>query len=492
MMMMTRPLLLTGLAALGIALTMAPVRAVTTGIAAIGLSGGQNPPGQNPPPPTTPQSSQGQISVSLNNPGSHPLLAIPAFTGAGADAELLAAAKAVADVLWNDLDFEQEFEMVSKEAAARIPIAESPETLPYDRWQEVGANYVVLGNVHRDAKGLSVDIRLIGVRGDERGKQKFGYGYNGCTLTNARACAHAISDDMHQKIRGVDGVAQSHMAFTSDRDALRMTGRTAAGADQSKEIYFSDYDGANQYRVTVNQSLNLHPAWAPDGQTLAYTSYSSGYPDVYVLNIFQARAPMRPAAGDEKRQNELPAWSPDGTKIAFASSREGGLDIFVMNRDGSNLHNITNSRRESVANMSPTWSPSGTQIAFTSDRGGSNQIYIVSADGTGLERLTSDASPTDRPTWSPAPFNTIAYAAGPGPGHDIWLIDVTTRKTIQLTDGIGNNESPSFAPNGRHVAFRTSRYGKDQIAIVGVNGKIQRQVTQTGNNTSPSWSRIPR
>jgi TolB protein len=173
------------------------------------------------------------------------------------------------------------------------------------------------------------------------------------------------------------------------------------------------------------------------------------------------------------------------------SDRDGGWDIFVVNRDGTGLHNVTNSRRESIINGTPTWSPTGTQIAFTSNRTGSVQIYIINADGTGLDKLTSDASSTDRPTWSPAPFNTIAYTAGPGPGHDIWLIDVTTRKSIVLTDGISNNESPSFAPNGKHVAFRTSRWGKDQIAIVSVTGKIQKKVTDVGNNTYPSWSRTP-
>ena len=463
-------------------------RITSTPLQALGQVQGTATPPQQPQPPQ----QQTQLTLSLSGSGSHPRLAIPAFIGAGADGDLIAAAKTVADVLWDDLDFEQEFDLVSKDAAARVPVAQTVETEAYDRWQDLGADALVVASIQRAPTGFTIDLKLVGIRGADRQQQKFGQSYKGCVLTNARACAHFISDDMHLKIRGLDGVAQTHLAFTSDRDAQRLAGRSLSAQGQSKEIYISDYDGGNQYRVTANQSLNLGSSWAPDGRTLAYTSWINGYEDIYVSNIFQARPPFRPAAGDSHKQNQFSSWSPDGTKLAFASDRDGGWDIYVVNSDGTNLHNVTNSHREGIINNTPTWSPSGTQIAFTSDRGGTNQIYIMGADGTGLDKLTSDASSTDRPTWSPAPFNTIAYAAGPGPGHDIVLIDVTTRKTIVLTDQIGDNESPAFAPNGRHVAFRTSRYGKDQIAIVSITGKIQRKVTDLGNNTSPSWARTPR
>jgi TolB protein len=486
--MRSRPSGLIGLIAAGALVLAVPTRAREVRFTSTPLQGNAT---QSPPPqqPQQPQKPPPDLTLSLSGSGSRPRLAIPAFIGAGADADLLAAAKTVADVLWDDIDFEQEFDLVSKEAAAGVPVAQTVETEPYDRWQNLGADGLVVGSIQRAPTGFAIDIKLVGIRGADRQQQRFGQSYKGCVLTNARTCAHFISDDMHQKIRGLEGVAKTHLAYTSDRDAQRLAGRSTAGLGLSaKEIYICDYDGANPYRVTANQSLNLGASWAPDGRTLAYTSYLTGYPDIYVSNIFEARSPFRPAAGDADKQNMLAAWSPDGTRLAFASDRDGGSDIFVVNRDGTNLHNITNSRRNAVINSAPTWSPSGTQIAFTSNRGGSNQIYITGADGTGLDKLTSDASATDRPTWS---LNSIAYAAGPGPGHDIWLIDVTTRKTVVLTDGIGNNESPVFAPNGRHVAFRTSRYGKDQIAIVSITGKIQRRVTDVGNNTYPSWSRPP-
>jgi TolB protein len=235
--------------------------------------------------------------------------------------------------------------------------------------------------------------------------------------------------------------------------------------------------------------------WGPDGRTIAYTSYVSGFSDIYLRNIYETTAPTRPAGGtngSDAIQNRLPAWSPDGTKIAFVSARRGGVDIWVVNRDGSGLRQLTFSNKMSVSNSSPTWSPTGAQIAFTSDRTGTNQIYVMSAEGTGIELLTNDTK-ADRPTWSPAPYNDIAYTSSrPGGGHDVAVIDVATRKVRIMSDGVGDNEQPAFAPSGRHIAFVTKRYGKDQIAILDRKGNIQRQVTKDGANTYPNWSRLPR
>jgi TolB protein len=58
-----------------------------------------------------------------------------------------------------------------------------------------------------------------------------------------------------------------------------------------------------------------------------------------------------------------------------------------------------------------------------------------------------------------------------------------------LTFGEGSNESPSWAPNGRHLAFASNRSGKYQIFTVGRDGKNVRQVTRSGNNWQPDWSK---
>ena len=249
-------------------------------------------------------------------------------------------------------------------------------------------------------------------------------------------------------------------------------------------IYISDYDGANQTRVTVSRSLDITPVWSPDRNSIAYTSYRSDFPDILIQFIYEGRVPFKPAAGSSEKQNFLPAWSPDGTQLAFTSNRDHNSEIYVVNRDGTNLRRLTNHPNIDVT---PTWSPTGNQIAFTSDRTGSPQIWIMNADGSEPQRITNESN-CDRPTWSPAPFNEIAYASRGGAGYDIKIFDFASRSSKTITDGIGSNESPAFSPNGRHLAFTSTRAGKEQIFLIDRDGKNLRQITRQGMNRYPNWS----
>ena len=168
------------------------------------------------------------------------------------------------------------------------------------------------------------------------------------------------------------------------------------------------------------------------------------------------------------------------------SSRDGNPEIYTMNVDGSNLRRLTT---HAANDVTPTWSPTGTEIAFTSDRAGTPQIYIVNAEGTGgARRISLNESYADRPTWSSPPFNEIAFAARTGPGFDIKVYEVASGQTRQITFGEGTNESPVFAPNGRHLAFTSTRAGRVQVFTIARDGKNVRQITRDGNNYTPGWS----
>jgi TolB protein len=416
------------------------------------------------------------LSIS-GEPGARPRYAVPDFIARSGDAETQAAARLMGAVLWDDLAFEREFYMVPRDTYRTIPAARALAEVPFDRWRELGADGLVVGTVERTAPAtFRVEIRLFDVRSR---RSVMAREYTG-SAANPRLYAHTASDDIHLQQRALRGAARSKLTFASDRDAELVA--NAVAPRDVKEIYISDYDGANQRRVTVTRHLNLMPRWAPDARALAYTSWRP-FPDIYIQSIYELKDLAKPSGGIG--QNWLPAWSPDGTRLCFTSTRDGNAELYVINRDGGSLARLTN---HPAIDTSPTWSPNGTQIAFTSDRTGSPQIFIVDADGLNLRKLTSE-SWCDRPTWSPAPFNEIAYASRSGPGYDIRIFDLATQEIRQLTSGTGSNESPAYAPNGRHLAFMSTRTGKKQIFVMGRDGQGLRQITTAGNNYTPDWSK---
>jgi TolB protein len=442
-------------------------------VAAIAVAVSAQAPAPTQPPPQQPSA----VGVTItSDPGEMPQIAVPDFIAPGADAETAAMARLLGQVLFDDLSFEREYAMVPRDTYASIPPARSFAEAPFDRWRELGADALVLGSLTRSGATIRVEMRLFDVRTRQ---QVLGREYSG-SATNPRLYAHTMADEIHQTQSQLRGVARTKLTFSSDR--VRDRADNAVLQRNVKEIFIADYDGANQRRVTVNRQLNVFPSWSPDGRAIAYTSYRRGYPDIFISLIYQGTMET-PTNGTG--QNWLAVFSPDGTRIAFTSNRDGNSEIYVMNRDGSSVRRLTN---HPAIDVTPTWSPSGAQIAFTSDRTGTPQIWVIGADGLNLRRLTSE-SYADRPTWSPAPYNEIAYAARTSAYYDIKILQVTDNVTRQITFGQGTNESPAWAPNGRHLAFMSTRAGRaSQIFTVGRDGKDIRQVTRDGNNFTPHWS----
>lgn len=432
--------------------------------------------GQQPAPPQQPPQQPSTVGIVISgDPGAQTRIAVPDLLALSSDRETTEAARVIGEVLWDDLNFEREFYMIPRDTYKSIPPAPTIDTVPYDRWRELGADAIVVGTVQKVPNGIRVELRLYDVRARQ---SSLGREYTG-SAANPRLYAHTMSDELHDTQRKLRGVARTKLTFSSDRNRESVVA-TVEKRDV-KEVYVADYDGANPRRITINRTMNITPSWSPDGRSIAYTSYRTGIADVLISNIY-AGTMENPTKG--VGQNFLPVFSPDGTRLALMSNRDGNSEIYVMNRDGSNVMRLTNNP---AIDATPTWSPTGTQIAFTSERTGTPQIYVINVDGSGLRRISSE-SYADRATWSPAPYNEIAFTAKTGPGFDIKIQAIATGETRQITFGEGTNESPAWSPNGRHLAFMSTRAGRSQIFTVDRDGRNLRQLTKEGNNTYPNWS----
>jgi TolB protein len=401
-----------------------------------------------------------------------PRFAVPDCVPRRPDDASRAACRTVTQVLRNDLRFEGLFTFVQDSLLNAIPPLD-PDAPKFDDWKGIGAQILVVTRADVGAE-LTVEVRVYFV---ESGQAMLARRYTG-RPDNPRVFAHQASDDI-MTLTQYKGVARTRIGFVSDRDATRER--------RSKEIYIVDYDGFNPRRVTVNGSLNILPAWSPDGTALAYVSYRQGVPRIFLARIFLGQSIPNLTGEPDNSQAFAPAFSPDGKSLAYASSRDGNMDIWVSSAEGGTPRRLTTTRSSDTA---PCWSPTGQEIAFTSSRTGTPQIYTMDAEGLNVRRLTNVGNWNDGCAWNPArQFSEVAYTSRlEAGGFDIAVIDLATRQVRQITQGRGSCEYPSWAPNGRHLAFSCKRGGRWEITIADREGRsMQTLATGPGNNVQPDW-----
>jgi TolB protein len=423
---------------------------------------GQSPPapGQQPPPPV--------ITIETHR-GQRPKikLAIPAFRPANLGGELAAAGGELEATIRADLDVSGYFEIQGADAFKLTPLSGDVERdLPAYRGQ--GAEIVLLGDTRAEEDKLVFEGRLFDVGS---GKAIIAKRYRGKT-TVTRRMAHTFADEVVRYLTGSPGIAMSGIAFTSDR--------TGEGR---KEIFIMDYDGHNQRRITNHHSTSMSPAWSPNGDAIAYTSFLHGPPGLYIADLASGRKRGLVTSGS---LNISPSFSPDGSQIAFSRSIEGNVEIFTCDRNGGSLRRLTNSP---AIDTNPAWSPKGNQIAFTSSRAGNPHIYLMDAEGSNQRRLTFDGTYNDGAAWSPD-GTRIAYTSRRDGVFQIAVLNVESLDSRVLTGGSGENESPSFSPDGRKIVFTSRRGGSKQLYVMdAADGGNVRQLTDAGNNDLADWSR---
>ena len=414
-----------------------------------------------------------------------PPLAILPFSTTGDSPEMGARIQAI---MSRDLDFSDRFVIVDS-----LPAMWSDEGVQYGFWDQYGVDWVLTGEVERvaGARYLSVELHDI-VTAGLRARGRFPLPPP--DDDDFRMAVHRVSDEVVRWATGDSGMAATRILFSM----------MPFGDTIGKAVYVVDSDGQNRRRLTWDGSIAISPAWSPDGSRIMYTSYKSGFPRIYELNIEQGTE--RVIEPGRAGQHFMPVYHPDGAAMAFTiMGRNGGAGaIFSYNlRDNCCLRELAGGR---IENVQPTYSHDGRYLAFVSNRLGSTtpHVYTMPSDGGTAVRLSPVTYRERRggyftdPDWSPVSGNVAFVGRIVGRGefdrYNIFVADVEQgdKRVIQLTRE-GSSQDPSWAPDGRHIVYAGERsYGFGIFVVDTATGRtriLAPNVSAQDTDWSPSLGR---
>ena len=385
-------------------------------------------------------------------------------------------AKALADIIAQDLTGSGLFRQIP-EAAHISKITSFASPVQYSDWKAINAQALITGTVSGSATGqIIVKFRIYDVfAGAELGK---GLRFTG-SADGWRRMAHKVADVVYGRITGESGYFDSRVVFVSE------TGRKGA---RKKRLAIMDYDGANVQYLTDSASIVLAPRFSPTGDRVLYTSYETGFPHIYLLDVGSVkRKVLQNSAGT---MSFAPRFAPNGKSVVYSLEQGGNTDIFLMNLSSGKSRRLTNAASIETA---PSFSPDGSQIVFESDRSGSQQLYVMSASGGSPKRISFGDGRYGTPVWSPR-GDMIAFTKQNKGRFHIGVMRIDGSKERLLTASF-LDEGPTWSPNGRVIMFTRETQGSSgssSLYSVDISGRNLKPVKTPDGASDPAWSPLGR
>ncbi len=415
-----------------------------------------------PPPAGAPTATQSAV-IDVNRARTDPIpIAIPSL-GPGLGDQ-------ITSVITSDLGNCGLFRPISSQAF--ISANDAGDMPNFQNWKAIGAQALVTGKVEGGGSNVRVEFRLWDVL---PGTQIQGTAYT-TSAANWRRIAHIIADVIYERLLGEKGYFDTRIVYVSN---------TGPSDRRTKRLAIMDQDSANNRYLTDGRWMVLTPRFSPVRDQIAFMSYAGNRPRVY---LFDLNSGAQRVLGDFGGMTFAPRFSPDGGSVIMAVASGNGSDIVSVGTSGGGMRRLTSS---GSIDVSPCYSPDGSQIVFNSDRGGDQQLYVMGAGGGGARRISfGGGARYATPVWSPR-GDLIAFTRLGGSQEASFSIGV------MAPDGSGERilsegwlvEAPTFAPNGRVIAFwRQGRGAGSSLVSIDVTGFHERPMTTPTDASDPAWS----
>ncbi|WP_298849888.1 Tol-Pal system beta propeller repeat protein TolB [uncultured Ruegeria sp.] len=411
----------------------------------------------------------GPLRLELDEGIIEPLpFAVPSFVPDGPSATQYA--QDISRVVAADLTGTGLFREIASDAfISRVSSFEAP--VQFADWKAINADALITGAVNVSGKTLTVRFRVW----DVFSGQELGNGLQLAGTTEGwRRMAHKVADQVYSRITGEGGYFDSRVAFVSESGPKNQ---------RLKRLAIMDYDGANVQYMTDSAAIVLAPRFSPTGDRLLYTSYESGSPRIYVLDV--GRVKRQELKTQDGTMSFSPRFSPDGRSIVYSLIQGGNTDLWKMDLASGQSTRLTNTPAIETA---PSYSPDGSQIVFESDRSGTPQLYVMPANGGEATRISFGAGRYGTPVWSPR-GDLIAFTKQNQGRFHIGVMRTDGSEERLLTASF-LDEGPTWSPNGRVIMFTRETQGasgRASLYSVDISGRNLRPVRTPDGGSDPSW-----
>ena len=369
-------------------------------------------------------------------------------------------------IIQADLERSGRFRAIDPSGAAGLDETSRPDLSP---WRQKSADSLAVGSASRLADGRhDVRFRLWDV---VRAQPLAADGFV-VVAADLRLAAHRIADMIYEKLTGEKGVFSTRIAYV-----------TKAGPRYN--LWVADADGENAQSALASNEPIISPAWSSSGKQLAYVSFESRKPVVYVHDVATG---SRRLIANFRGSNSAPAWAPDGRSLAVTLTRDGGSQLYTISSTGGEPRRLTQS---GGIDTEPLYSADGRSIYFVSDRGGAPQVYRMPSNGGEPQRVTFTGTYNISPALSPD-GRWLAYISRISGAFKLQVMEIATGNVQSVTDTTAD-ESPSFAPNGRLIIYATRQGGAEALMTTTLDGKIKARLPGKGGDIrEPDWGPFQR